>query len=354
MLAVDGEADREALHRRREPRLPDDAAVAHVDGLEAAVEIAGEGDAAGRRQHGRQERRALLERPGLLERVDVERGELADVAVRARHRIEAPIGAAAAAAARDLLDGLRAQRGAALAERNDQLPRRRVEAHRVPVLAAGRARARVDPLADLVLEDVGPVARPARLAIEARPDVLEHRFLVAEILAGPAVVLPQHAVLADGEHPLLGAGVDEHALEHDVEIERLAGCVRVVPLELARRRVERERRARVESDVGRVHAAARRHPRLRLRRAPVGEIQVGVVGAGDPRFAAGAVEIRQAAPAIAAGLAGDGNRAEAPALLARRGVEGADRALVLLRRPCTCRRLGSASRSRRSGPLFVA
>ena len=71
--------------------------------------------------------------------------------------------------------------------------------------------------------------RLAGVRIELVPDVLEDRFFVAEILAGLAIELPQHAVLADREHQLLIAGVDEHALEHDVEIERFAGRVLEVP-----------------------------------------------------------------------------------------------------------------------------
>ena len=57
--------------------------------------------------------------------------------------------------------------------------------------------------------------------------------LCAEELAGPAIELPQHAGLADREHELVGADVDEHALEHLVEIERFAGNVLEVPRQLA-------------------------------------------------------------------------------------------------------------------------
>ena len=34
-------------------------------------------------------------------------------------------------------------------------------------------------------------------------------FGVINVVAGDSVVLPQHAVLANGEHPLLVAGIDE-------------------------------------------------------------------------------------------------------------------------------------------------
>src|SRR6185503_18485301 len=329
LLAVDLEAHGETLHRRREPRAPEDAHVAHVDGFELAIEIADERDAAGRRQHPGQERRALLDRPFLFQRVDVESREPADVAVAARHFIEAPIGAARAAAARRLRDRLRANRDAALRERNDQPPRRPIEAHRLPVLAAFGARTALDPFADFLIENVVAIARRARLAIEARPDVLEQRLDVAEIGAVAAVVLPEHAVFTRREHPLLVAGVDEHALEHDVEIERLARRMRVMPLELAGGRVERDRRVRVEADVARAHAAAHGHPRLRLRDAPVREIELRIVAAGDPGLAAGAIQVRQIAPRIAAGLAVERDRQEAPALLAGIGIVGADEALVL-------------------------
>src|SRR5688572_3996944 len=106
-------------------------------------------------------------------------------------------------------------------------------AHRLPVVTALSARARVDPLADLVVDDVGAIRRRAGLRIELLPDVLEDGFLVTEILAGLAIELPEHAVLADGEYQVLAGGVDEHALEHDVEVERFAGRVRVVPRQLA-------------------------------------------------------------------------------------------------------------------------
>ena len=44
-------------------------------------------------------------------------------------------------------------------------------------------------------------------------------------LTGAALVLPEDARLADGEHDLLVADVDEHTLEDLVEVERLAGDV---------------------------------------------------------------------------------------------------------------------------------
>ena len=98
-------------------------------------------------------------------------------------------------------------------------------AHGLPVVPALGARTAVDPLADLVIDDVLAVHRRARLRIEFLPDVLEDRLLVSEVLAGLAIHLPQHAVLAGGEHQLLIADVGEHALEDNVEVERFTGCV---------------------------------------------------------------------------------------------------------------------------------
>src|SRR5205823_12407856 len=132
-----------------------------------------------------------------------------DVAVAARHLVEPPSGAAAAAAALLLLDFLSVHLETALAERDDQLVVRLVIRGRRPVVAALGARASLHPYAELLLEDVGAVGRPAGSRIAALPHVLEHRFLVPEILGGLAIELPQHAVLADREQPSLIVVVDE-------------------------------------------------------------------------------------------------------------------------------------------------
>ena len=72
-----------------------------------------------------------------------------------------------------------------------------------------------------------------------------------------------------------------------------------------------------------------RHPRLGLRDAPVGEVEIGIVAAGDPGVAAGARHVGQRAPGIAAGLAGARDGVELPQLLAGLGVVGADEAALL-------------------------
>ena len=143
-----------------------------------------------------------------------------------------------------------------------------------------------------------------------------------------AIQLPQDSGLADREDQLLAAGVDEHALVHLVEVQRLARRVLEMPRQLAVVDVERDGRGRVERGVEDRVAAARRHPRLGLRDAPVGEVQIGIVAAGDPGLAALAEGVGDLAPRLPAGLAGVRQRVELPGELPGRGVVGADEAAV--------------------------
>ena len=72
--------------------------------------------------------------------------------------------------------------------------------------------------------------------------------------------------------------VDEHALEHLVQVQRFAGNVLVVPGEPAVLRAQGHRGAVYSAASGPI-AAARRHPRLGLRHAPVRKVEVGIVAA---------------------------------------------------------------------------
>ena len=194
------------------------------------------------------------------------------------------------------------------------------------------------------------IGRRARLGIDLLEHVLEDGLLVAEELAGLAIDLPQDAGLADREEILLGTDVDEHLLEDLVEVERLAGRVLVVPRERAVADAQRHRRRGVERGVRGLVAAARRHPRLGLRDAPVGEIEIGIVAAGDPRVAAGARHVGDRAPRVAAGLAGARDGVELPQLLAGLRVVGADDAAIVLAGSDRSRAdPGSPCRWRRSG-----
>src|SRR5688572_23518481 len=130
---------------------------------------------------------------------------------------------------------------ARLTERRDQQTARLVIRHRLPVLSAGRARADEDWLVERHLEDVGPVARHARLWIDTVVHVLVDHFLVTEELSRAAIDLPENAGLAGVERHFLIADVDEHTLEDLVEIEGLRGRVLVVPRELASVRIQRDR-----------------------------------------------------------------------------------------------------------------
>src|SRR5688572_30112662 len=89
-----------------------------------------------------------------------------------------------------------------------------------------------------------------------------------------------------------------------------------VPRELARVGVERDRGIRIERGVEERELAAEEVPGLCLRDAPVGEVEIRIVGPRHPRVAAGPEGHRQLAPRFAAGLALARDGVEAPGLLA--------------------------------------
>src|SRR4029078_11393632 len=74
--------------------------------------------------------------------------------------------------------------------------------------------------------------------------------------------------------------------------------------------------------------APRGHPRLRLRDTPVGRIEVGIVGAGDPGIAARAVVVLHVAPRVGAALVAGRDRAKPPELVPILRVVRADEALL--------------------------
>ena len=148
---------------------------------------------------------------------DVVGRELAQVASRARHLEPPAVGLRAAGA--DLERHLAAgDLQAALAERDDERAGAGAVGHRVPVVAAGGARANRDPVADAGVGDVLPVGDHAG----PRIDPLEDGLRVSEEGARLAIDLPEDAVLADGEERSAAAGVDQDLLEALVEVERLA------------------------------------------------------------------------------------------------------------------------------------
>ena len=78
------------------------------------------------------------------------------------------------------------------------------------------------------------------------------------------------------------------------------------------------------------HSAAGRHPGLGLRGSPVGEVELGIVAAGDPRLAAAAKHHRLLAPGVAAGFLRARDGVEAPLDLPGLCVERGDEAAFLL------------------------
>ena len=106
-----------------------------------------------------------------------------------------------------------------------------VIAHRLPVLAALGAGAGGDPV-DLRLDDVVR-GRSARRSSDRSSRRRSGTRSLGRGTCRSAIVLPEDAGLADREDELLGAEVDEHALEHLVEIERFAGHVLEEPCERA-------------------------------------------------------------------------------------------------------------------------
>src|SRR5260370_33777927 len=194
-----------------------------------------------------------------------------------------------------------------------------MEAHRLPVMAALRAGTDLKPLADLLLQDVAAVCWFSSLGVDVGEEVLVDRFLVAEKLAGFAIDSPQDSGLADGEQQLAPVEIYQDTFDHLVHVEALAGRMLEVPLEPAGVRVERQRGTREQRLIAGLGATADTQPGFGLGHAPIGDVEPGIVAAGDPRIAARAQQIGQSAPCVAAGLAFTRNGAETPARLGRAG-----------------------------------
>src|SRR3954471_20038621 len=79
-----------------------------------------------------------------------------------------------------------------------------------------------------------------------------------------------------------------------------------------------------------IGAANGTHPGLGLRGAPVGEVEFGIIAAGDPTVAAGTQQVRKLAPGFTARGAFARDGLEFPELLSSRGVIGADEAAGFL------------------------
>ena len=102
----------------------------------------------------------------------------------------------------------------------------------------------------------------------------------------------------------------------------------MIPIDLPRIRIERERAVGVERIA--IGAAHRARPGLGLRRRPIDQVRVRIVASRNPRIAAGAVGQRQVAPGVAAGLTRPRDGGGAPQLAPRLRVVGRDEAHIVL------------------------
>src|SRR5262249_47401517 len=145
-----------------------------------------------------QKRCPLLQGPYFLQRFHVVRGKLTHIAVTTGHFIERTLCAAAVAVAFKVGRG-RNHHLTGLHEWGDKYAVSGVVACGRPVVPPRTRWTRVDRFAECLVKDVVPVGGFAGDRIELRPDILEDRFFVPEVLAGLAVQLPQDSVFADCE-----------------------------------------------------------------------------------------------------------------------------------------------------------
>src|SRR6202034_2036479 len=133
--------------------------------------------------------------------------------------------------------------------------------------------------------------------------------------------------------------VYQDPLENFVQVQRFARRVAVKPRQLPRIGIERQRGVGIQRRAI-AGAAAYAHPRLGLRRPPVGQVQVRIVASRDPRLDARPESVRQPTPSVAAGFAFERDRSKTPRFLTGLGVIGADKALLF-----PIRRAGVAAES---------
>ncbi len=320
------------------PTRPEDLAGLVVEGAEAAVVVAAEDEAAAG-GHERAGGGALLVNPQQLAGLGGDGLDGADL-----------VGAGG-----DLAADAEPVEGAVVGRHDARAGVAQGEVHGVgegavgaglPVLAAGEGRAREDLLALAAEHDLLVLGDGAGRAVDAAHHVLGHRGPRPQELAGGAVEGVDDAGLAGdaGHDPAHLArlqagvdpldrlrvrghrGVDEDALERVVEVPAVVEVL-VVPDDLAGVGVEGEGRVVVEVlQVG--PADEELGGRRGHRGADVDEVQLGVVAGDHPRADVLALLERHPAPRLVAGLAGGGDGAPPPQLLAGDGVVGDDDAGV--------------------------
>ena len=216
----------------------------------------------------------------------------------------------------------------------------------LPVLAAAGVRAGQHRLARRGEDQLGVLGHRAGGPVDAADHVLDDGRRGPQELAGLAVEGVDDARLAGyaGHDPAHLArvqprvdpahrggvrpyrGVDQEALERVVEIPVVVHVL-VVPDDLARITVQRERRVVVEvRQVGAAEHVLRR--RRGDRRTDVDHVQLRIVARHHPRADVRALLERHVAPGLVARLAGGGDEARPPQLLAGGGVVRRDDAAV--------------------------
>ena len=116
--------------------------------------------------------------------------------------------------------------------------------------------------------------------------------------------------------------IDQHRIGHGVPIVRVMWRELEMPLELARVGIDRHQAARVQIVAG-AHVAI--HARPGVARAPIDQVQIGIVGSGDPCGPAAALP-RVARPGISARLAFGRNGVKAPGAFTRLRIVGVNEA----------------------------
>ena len=196
-----------------------------------------------------------------------------------------------------------------------------------PVLAAGRARPKLHLLVGAQLLRHLSLHRPASRHVDVtRPVDLFVRLGGDELPIGPidhvkktvAVELHQHFAPLSGD-----VDIREDQLPARVVVVGVARRELVVPDDLASLGPKRQHGGCVEIVAG----PRLRRPRRRIPDSPIGEIELWVIGSGDPaRPAADLPGIVVLRPGLVALLAARGNRVAAPQLLAGLGVPAVDEA----------------------------
>src|SRR5213594_3247231 len=327
--AVDGVGARHAGDAGVRAPLPERFAGLAVERTEVAVVgAAGEDEAAAGREYRSPVMRFECAHPHLLAGVHVPSLDLTDVlgAFGEIHPDVLDLGAQPELA-RLVRLGRAQQRAAEIfVGRDVEVAGLRVVGGRRPVLAAPQRRTEWNLLAgDRLLRLV--VLRAAGLRI----DLGEHRLLDVGLgvneadSVGSTLQHPEIAV-ARGMHQALdrtavALDVHQQRRRHLVPVPGIIPVVLVIRADLARVGVEREHRGRIEV----VARALIAHPLRTVAGAPVGEIQLGIVVAGDPDRRPARLP-RIALPRLRAGLARRRDREGLPRRLAAARVQRLDEA----------------------------